>query len=75
MKPTRRIFSDWTLEELQKAGDKGPVLLEAEIGPGDALFIPVGWWHHVVSLDASCSVLFTNFAWPNDFATPFMEGR
>ncbi|ARR53931.1 hypothetical protein HY78_11090 [Rhizorhabdus wittichii DC-6] len=75
MKTARRIFSDWTLEALQEAGDKGPVLLETEIGPGDALFIPVGWWHHVVSLDASCSVLFTNFAWPNDFATPFMEGR
>ena len=75
MKQTRRIFSDWTLEELKRAGDKGPVLMETEIGPGDALFIPVGWWHHVVSLDESYSVLFTDFAWPNDFATPFMEGR
>lgn len=79
MKQTRRIFSDWTVEDLEKARDKGgdsvPMVLEAEIGPGDALFIPVGWWHHVVSLDESTSVLFTDFAWPNDFATAFMEGR
>ncbi|MES2497618.1 MAG: cupin-like domain-containing protein [Pseudomonadota bacterium] len=79
MKQTGRIFSGWTLDELQKAsasaGDKAPILIEAEIGPGDALFIPVGWWHHVVSLDESYSVLFTDFVWPNDFATPFMQGR
>jgi hypothetical protein len=23
---------------------------QAEVGPGDALFIPYGWWHHVESL-------------------------
>jgi hypothetical protein len=79
MKQTRRIFSDWTLDDMLKARDRGdsqaPLVMEAEIGPGDALFIPVGWWHHVISLDESYSVLFTDFAWPNDFATPFMQGR
>ena len=24
--------------------------MQAELGPGDALFIPYGWWHHVESL-------------------------
>jgi hypothetical protein len=75
MKQVRRLFSEWTLEELLEAGERAPTLIETEIGPGDALFIPVGWWHHVVSLDESYSVLFTNFAWPNDFATPFMQER
>lgn len=79
MKQIRRLFSEWTLEDLVKAGetlgDRAPILIETVIGPGDALFIPVGWWHHVVSLDESYSVLFTNFAWPNDFATPFMQAR
>jgi len=36
--------------------------------PGEALFIPVGWWHHVRSLDVSISVSFTNFLAPNEYA-------
>jgi hypothetical protein len=39
------------------------VLLE----PGQALLIPVGWWHHVTALDTSISLSFTNFHWPNAF--------
>ena len=34
--------------------------------PGDALFIPVGWWRQVRSLDFSVSLTCSNFAWPND---------
>jgi ribosomal protein L16 Arg81 hydroxylase len=39
------------------------VLLE----PGQVLFIPVGWWHHVRSMDASISLSFTNFRSANDY--------
>lgn len=38
------------------------LLLEA----GDALFIPVGWWHQVTAIDFSISITYTNFRWPND---------
>jgi hypothetical protein len=34
---------------------------------GDALFIPLGWWHQVTSLDFSVTITHTNFRWPNDF--------
>jgi hypothetical protein len=50
-----------------------PPLLECVIGPGDALFLPVGWWHHVEALDASISMSFTNFAADNDFYSDYPE--
>jgi [protein]-arginine 3-hydroxylase / protease len=34
--------------------------LDCEVGPGEVLFIPLGWWHHVRSLEASISM---NFWW------------
>lgn len=33
---------------------------EIELHPGQAMFIPTGWWHHVRSLTPSASVSFTN---------------
>ncbi len=38
------------------------VLLE----PGEILFMPLGWWHQVKSLDFSVTITFTNFRWRND---------
>jgi hypothetical protein len=37
------------------------------LNPGDALFIPLGWWHQVTSLDFSVTITHTNFRWQNDF--------
>jgi hypothetical protein len=43
---------------------------QAELGPGDALYIPFGWWHHVESL-APFNVL-VNYWWnpAPDFGPP-----
>ena len=39
---------------------------------GQSLFVPVGWWHHVRSMDVSISVSTTSFCFENcyGFFTP-----
>ena len=45
-----------------------------EVGPGDAVFVPVGWWHHVEALEPSISVSLSGFRWPNAFPW-YVPGR
>ena len=42
-------------------------LIDFELAPGEILFVPVGWWHHVRALDWSISVSFANFVFPNTY--------
>jgi hypothetical protein len=37
------------------------------LAPGEALFIPAGWWHRVSALDVSISVSLLSWRRPNDF--------
>ena len=41
--------------------------LTVELGPGEALFVPVGWFHEVTALDPSMTLSFLGFPWPNHF--------
>lgn len=45
--------------------------IEVIIEPGDALFIPIGWWHCVDALDQSISISFINFNAPNSFGNAY----
>ncbi|HVC92377.1 MAG TPA: cupin-like domain-containing protein [Pirellulales bacterium] len=46
-------------------------VIDVVIGPGELLFLPVGWWHYVRALDVSITVSFTNFVVDNDFHTAY----
>lgn len=43
--------------------------LTVDISPGEILFLPVGWWHHVEGLSLTIGMSFTNFVWDNDFTS------
>ena len=62
-----RFGADATLAGAPEAAR--PRTLSVDIGPGDALFIPVGWWHHVEGLSLTIGMSFTNFVWDNDFSS------
>jgi LPS sulfotransferase NodH len=64
------VFSD--VDAAQPDLDRHPefrdaTVLDFVLEPGEVLFMPVGWWHHVLALEVSISVSFTAFAFPNHF--------
>jgi len=67
----RHVFSD--VHDLEDAAcmKRHPEAQRVEpyvvtLEPGEMLFIPVGWWHQVRSLEFSVMMTCTNFLWPND---------
>ena len=50
-------------------------VLNVNLEAGEVLFIPVGWWHQVRSLQASMTVSFTNSVFPNSYRLASNERR
>jgi hypothetical protein len=47
---------------------------DVELEPGEILFMPLGWWHQVKSLDFSVTITYTNFLWRNDAYAGYPNG-
>lgn len=68
------VYSDVDLEKIDYTrfpAMRAVTVLECDLAPGELLFIPVGWWHHVRSLDISVTVTFVNFVFDNDFSSMY----
>lgn len=61
------MYADADPEHPERTPDLAVPYATAEVGPGDVLFIPVGWWHHVRALSTSISVAMAGFTRPNWF--------
>jgi len=62
---SRGVYSRWDPKD--DASDGPEPLVEIVLEPGDALFLPAGWWHQVDALDLGISVSILAFAWANDY--------
>jgi len=45
----------------------GVRVLDVVAGPGDTVFLPLGWWHQVSALDTSLGFSYSNLAVPNHY--------
>lgn len=68
--PVRGFYSGVDIERIDESSHpavRAMLVKRVVVGPGDALFIPAGWWHRVTSLDVSISFSLLGFRRPNDF--------
>lgn len=42
-------------------------VIDSVVEPGEAIFLPLAWWHHVRSLDTCISLSLSNLRLPNSF--------
>ena len=70
---SRNVFSDVDLERPDLArfpAFEHAKVLEVVVEPGETMFLPLGWWHQVTSLDMSLSFSYSCLAMPNQFEYP-----
>lgn len=69
----RHVFSEVDLERPDAARwprFEEATVLEVVVEPGETMFLPLGWWHQVASLDVSLSFSYSCLAVPNEFSYP-----
>jgi hypothetical protein len=68
--PVHGFYSPFELDrraDAPLAAARELLVKSVELGPGDALYIPAGWWHRVTALDVSISFSLLGFRRANDF--------
>ena len=69
----RNVFSEVDLERPDSArfpAFEEATVLEVVVEPGETMFLPLGWWHQVASLDVSLSFSYSCLAVANQFEYP-----
>jgi len=65
-----QVYSDVDLDavDLRRHPDfAGVKVLDVVVEPGETMFLPLGWWHQVSSLDVSLSFSYSNLDLPNQY--------
>ncbi len=62
----RGFYADVRAADLRENPREDARVLGVELGPGDALFLPAGWWHEVTALEVSIHVSLLTFRRPNE---------
>jgi LPS sulfotransferase NodH len=55
------------LEDANRGTDVTDSAIEVTLAPGEALFVPLGWWHSERAHDVNITLALTNFVFPNRF--------
>jgi len=65
---SRHVFSDVDIRNIDYdrfPAMRGVPVLDVVVEAGEALFVPLTWWHAVTSLSPCISMTFTGFPFPN----------
>ena len=65
---TDGVYSRWDPQSDLDPSNDPERLIELELAPGEALFLPAGWWHQIDALSPSMSVSILHFVFPNDYS-------
>jgi hypothetical protein len=64
------VYSEVNLDAIDLARHPdfaGVTVLDVVVEPGETMFLPLGWWHQVSSLDVSLSFSYSNLDVPNEY--------
>jgi ribosomal protein L16 Arg81 hydroxylase len=65
--PLHATLSGYYLAEPLDRVFEAEAIYEVMLEPGQALFVPVAWFHEVTAIEPSITLSFLHFCWPNQF--------